>query len=283
MATYVQLAAEPVWGAQFIPPAMNAGLIGPLRVFYNLGTGAVGSAGDNNHLYGRHRSYNWDKTSIYSMDRSYATTDARDQGGNRDWYRAVDVGIQGQQLFDASRRMDALARSGQCPGLAEWFGTFDGVNVVGWFEGEPSSSDSSHLFHLHVGIWNQYANDAVTVTQLFNAITGTNQPILTSETDVAAIMLQDGTGIAILWTGANELIFQNIVTVDMVAAWNKAGVPGPFPVPSIGAYGAPSGSAVTVEGGGGGSGGASVTQVSAAVRAELDKTKVPSVPGKLGV
>jgi hypothetical protein len=165
--------AEPVWGAQFVPPVMNAGLIGPLRVFYGLSFGAVGSAGDNNHLYGRHRSYNWDALSRYCTNRSYGTTDARDQGGNRNWYRAVDVGIVGQQLFDASRRMDTLARSGRCPGLAEWAGTFNGVTVVGWFQGTPSSFDSSHLYHLHVGVWNQYANDTTTMQQIYGAVTGT--------------------------------------------------------------------------------------------------------------
>lgn len=152
---------------------MNAGLIGPLRTFYGLSFNAVGSAGDNNHLYGRHRSYNWDVLSRYCTSRSYGTSDSRDQGGDKNWYRAVDVGITGQQLFDASHRMDALARSGACPGLAEWFGTFNGVTVVGWFQGGPGTSDSSHLFHLHVGVWNQYANDATTMQQIYGAITGT--------------------------------------------------------------------------------------------------------------
>jgi hypothetical protein len=280
MPSYVQLAAEPVWGAQFVPPTMNAGLLGPLRAFYGLGPAAVGSAGDNNHLYGRHRSYNWDKTSIYCTNRSYGTTDARDQGGNRNWYRAVDVGIQGQPLFDASRRMDALARSGQCPGLAEWFGTFDGINVVGWFEGRPSGADASHLFHLHVGIWNQYADDAQTMIQLYNAITGTADPA--TELDMAAIMIQDNTGIVVLWTGATQMIYQNVVTIEMVAHWNQAGVPGPFAVDSIARYGVAAYTPSSGSGGGSGSG-ATPAEVSAAVRAELDKTKLPSVPGTLGV
>jgi len=275
--TYFELASEPVWGAQFVPPVMNAGLIGPLRVFFNLGTSAVGAAGDNNHLYGRHRSYDWDKFSRYCTNRSYGTTKPQDQGGNRNWYRAVDVGIQGQQLIDASHRVDALTRSGTCPGIAEWFGTFDGDVVVGWFEGSPSSSDDSHLFHLHVGVWNEYANDATTMTQLYNAITGTVQ--LTPEIDMPAIMIQDADAIVILWTGATQMIYQNVVSADMVERWNKAGVPGPYLVDSVEAYG----TIAYTPTGGGGTGGATPAEVSAAVRAELDKTKVPSVPGKLGV
>lgn len=276
MPSYLELASEPEWGAQFVPPVMNAGLLGPLRVFYGLGPASIGSAGDNNHLYGRHRSYNWDRLSRFCTDRAYGTTDPRDQNGNRDWYRAVDVGIQGQLLFDASHRMDALARSGKCPGLAEWFGTFDGQRVVGWFEGSSSTADQSHLFHLHVGVWNQYANDAATITQLYNTITGTID--MTPELDVPAIMIQDAHSIVILWTGGTQMIYQNVVNTEMVAHWNQAGVPGPFGVSNIGDYGVPS----YVAGGGAG-GGATPAQVSAAVRTELDKTKLPSVPGKLGV
>jgi hypothetical protein len=152
---------------------MQAGLLGPLRVFYGLGPSSVGAAGDNNHLYGRHRSYAWARASQFCTNRNYGTTDARDQGGNRNWYRAADVGITGQTLFDASRRMDALVRSGGAPGVAEWFGTFDGQTVVGWYQGGPSSSDSSHLFHFHVGFWNESANDAALMQLVYATITGT--------------------------------------------------------------------------------------------------------------
>jgi hypothetical protein len=258
---------------------MTSALLVPLRAFYGLGPASIGSAGDNNHLYGRHRSYSWDKTSRYCTNRAYGTTNALDQGGDHDWYRAADVGITGQTLFDASRRMDALARSGACPGLAEWFGTFDGSTVVGWFEGAPSTSDDSHLFHLHVGIWNSFANDAAVMTQLYNTIVGNVGP--TPEIDMPAIMIQDAHSIVVLWTGGTQMIYQNLVNSEMADHWNKAGVPGPFAVNNISDYGVP---AYTVTGGGGTeAGGATPAQVSAAVRAELNKTKVPAVPGTLGV
>lgn len=172
MPSYTDLNLEAVWRAQYVPAVLNDALIVPLRNFYGMGPNAIGAPGDNNHLYGRHRSYNWDKYSIYCTDREYGTTDARDQGGNHDWYRAVDTGITGATLQVASRRMDALVRSGGAPGVAEWFGTFDGVNVVGWYEGHASSSDDSHLYHLHVGFWNQYANDPATMQLLYATITG---------------------------------------------------------------------------------------------------------------
>lgn len=102
----------------------------------------------------------------------------------------------------------------------------------------------------------------------------------TEESDMPAVMIQDASSIVVLWTGATQMIYQNVVSIDMVAAWNQAGVPGPFGVNDINNYGAP---AYALSSGGGEGGGATPAQVSAAVRAELDKTKLPSVPGQLGV
>lgn len=57
--------------------------------------------------------------------------------------------------------------------------------------------------------------------------------------DMAAFLAQDDTGIAVVWTAAGDVLWRNIGTVQAVAAWNAAGVPGPFHVPSIGALGSP--------------------------------------------
>ena len=173
MPTYLQLASEPVWNAQHTTDVMTAVLLDPLRVHYNRGPASIGAAGDNQHLYGRHRSRSWCLNSIYCTDRSYGTQDGRDQVGDGNWYRACDIGITGAELQAASRRMDALVRSGGAPGVAEWFGTFDGHNVVGWFEGHPSSSDDSHLWHLHVGFWTGFAADEATMRAVYGAVTGT--------------------------------------------------------------------------------------------------------------
>ncbi len=310
MATYAQLASEPVWGAQFISPTMNAGLLAPLRAFYGLGLNAVGAAGDNNHLYGRHRSYNWDKTSIYCTNRSYGTTSAKDQGGNRNWYRAVDVGIQGQALFDASHRMDKLARSGACPGLAEWFGTFDGSTVVGWFEGQESSSDDSHLFHLHVGIWNEFADNAAVMIQIYNTITGTAPVPAPKDVDMFRLIDPDNAQFAIYpealsqtgWSWTQIIIGDQdrmLVAGGVATANGSANDPNHDPHANNnwrpGTFG-PSAvevreqllidiAAKVVAALPPSQGGTAPTlaQITAAVRTELDKTKVPSVPGTLGI
>ena len=184
MATYAQLESEQVWHDQVVPPFMTSFLIVPLRNFYGLDANTCGAPGDNNHLYGRHRSADWDRTSRYCTNRAYGTTDPRDHLGNQDWYRAVDIGIQGPTLWDACHRLDTAVRAGELPEVAEWFGTFDGQTVVGWFQGHPSSSDTSHLYHMHVGFWNEFANDFQVMQRVYNVVTG-------QEDDVANITDQD--------------------------------------------------------------------------------------------
>lgn len=76
------------------------------------------------------------------------------------------------------------------------------------------------------------------------------------EDDMAAFLAQDNTGIAVVWTGAGDVLWRNIAAIETVAAWNAAGVPGPFAVPSIATLGSP---------GGGSSGGASPAAIARAV------------------
>lgn len=189
MPTYAELAAEPVWGEQITPPNMLALLVEPLRVFYQMGPTLIGAPGDNRHLRGRHRSRDWDLTSIYCTNRTYSTTDARDRDGDGAWYRAVDIGITGATLQAACRRLDALVRSGGDGGrVAEWFGTVNGIDVVGWFEGHASSSDTSHLKHLHVGAWTRYANDPELMTLLYQTIIGEDASMLCKYADKGKVV-----------------------------------------------------------------------------------------------
>lgn len=187
MPTYAQLSSEPppggtAWLAQITPGNMNTHLLVPLRTLYSLGPSAIGAAGDNNHVYGRHRSRDWDLSSRYCTNPSYGTTDARDKRGAGNIYRAVDIGIQGQPLWDACHRLDNAVRGGKLPGVAEWFGTFDGKTVVGWYEGHASSSDSSHLYHGHIGFWNESADDAATMQATYQVWAGTSTPAPPSAT-----------------------------------------------------------------------------------------------------
>src|SRR5690606_19543928 len=79
----------------------------------------------------------------------------------------------------ACHRVDTAVRGGRLPCLAEWFGTYDGRTVVGWYEGRPSSSDSSHLTHFHGGVWTEFADDAEQLNLLVDIITGEDDPMPT--------------------------------------------------------------------------------------------------------
>jgi hypothetical protein len=175
MPTYAELALEPQWRDESLAPALAA-FNQRMATAFQLNPLLIGSKGDNNHLYGRHRSRRWDMTSRWCTDRSYATTAARDQIGDGNWLRATDIGISGPVHWAAAHRLDTAVRAGLLPCIAEWFGTFNGQVVVGWFEGSPSSSDTSHLTHLHVGIWTGFCDNAQQLTLLGDIITGAGTP-----------------------------------------------------------------------------------------------------------
>jgi hypothetical protein len=172
MPTYAQLEQESYWRAEVEAPA-HAALNNRLRVHYGQTRVQAGSKGDNRHLQGRHRSRVWCLSSRYCTNRTYATIDARDRRGDGNWLRATDIGVQGAELRAVSARLDAAVLAGRLPCLAEWFGTIDGRNVTGWYQGRRSSSDTSHLYHAHVGIWTEFCDNAPQLQLLGDIITGT--------------------------------------------------------------------------------------------------------------
>lgn len=172
MPTYAELAKEPAWGAEFAPPNLDA-FYKQLRAFYNLGPAAIGGKGDNKHLSGYHRSRRWIVTSVYCTNRTYSTVQAGDKGGNENWLAALDATIPAQKLYDACRRLDSAVRAGRLPQVSQWFGSFDGKTVVGWSYGRPSTSDSSHLWHLHISFYRSLAD--ANHTELYEILTGTDE------------------------------------------------------------------------------------------------------------
>src|SRR5262249_14896571 len=121
--------------------------------------------------------------SAYCTDRSYGTTDGRDRAGDGSWIRATDIGIAGPTHWAAARRLDAAVRAGRLPCVAEWVGTFDGGAGTGWCEGARATSDSSHLTHLHVGLWTRYCNDSAQLELLGDIITGEGETMGAMQSD----------------------------------------------------------------------------------------------------
>lgn len=175
---------ESYWEAEYVPK--------PLAEFAALSRStfevAVYMKGDTKHRRGRHRSWNWDKYSAYSTNRTYSTTKPKDLTGPRDAIRAVDIMISGQVLIDACRGLDEYVRAGKLPQVAEWFGTLDGETVAGWFEGKEGTSDTSHLYHLHVGIWTTNVDQEPWYATLFEAITKYGEGMGLTEEEYAEIV-----------------------------------------------------------------------------------------------
>jgi hypothetical protein len=175
VATYVELASEEVWQAEYVTPAMDQ-LANRLRSFYGVGPALIGCKGDNNHLSGYHRSRRWTEESVYCTNRTYGNTyplDAAASTSLEDALRAYDIqGMPDQVRWDFNHRLDAAVRAGMLPAVAQWWGTFDGQTVVGWSYGKPSVADSTHLFHTHISIWTGYVNNFQQMQLLGDIITG---------------------------------------------------------------------------------------------------------------
>jgi hypothetical protein len=195
MPSYAQLAQESYWVAEFEAPA-HAAFNNRMRSHYRHSRSQTGSKGDNRHLDGRHRSRNWILHSRFCTDpnRAYGTRHGRDKGGNGNWLRATDIGIQGAELRAASARLDAAVRAGRLPCVAEWFGTLDGSSVTGWYQGSRSRSDDSHLWHLHVGLWTDSCDNEAQLRLLGDIITGSggDEPLATDPKEWQTLVGYDG-------------------------------------------------------------------------------------------
>ena len=162
---------ETWWGREVIPPQLNA-FFRRCCTFFKSDPMGGGTKGNAAHTYGRHRSVEWCLHSAFCTDRTYGTKDKRDRDGNPQHIRAVDVKLTRTQIREVSHRLDIAVRTGNLPQVAEWFGTFDNTNVVGWYEGHASSADDSHLEHVHVGVWTIYADDQAALNEIYDVMTG---------------------------------------------------------------------------------------------------------------
>lgn len=155
MPTYTELGRESWWGLEFQPPTL-AKLCADLRAFYGVDAMHIGSKGDNKHLRGYHRSRAWIKNSRYCTNRSYSVTETAGNrgGGNDNWLAAVDFQPKtSAELIAACKRLDEAVRTGRLEKITEWYGNTDGDQRVDGYNNianRVASSDSSHLWHLHL-------------------------------------------------------------------------------------------------------------------------------------
>jgi len=180
MATYTQLRAESWWLREYEPPQLSA-LNQALRAHFGVGADRIGSKGDNNHLRGYHRSREWILNSAFSAYGAddYSIRQALDKAGDPRWLSAIDFQTAGgvPELITVCRRLDAAVRADRLPQLREWYGNVDGDKVVdGWdnVADRAASSDTSHLWHLHMSFFRGRVNDDHTT--LYEVLIGDDMP-----------------------------------------------------------------------------------------------------------
>jgi hypothetical protein len=196
MTLQAEIESEPLWTAERVSDAMDA--VGDqLRAFWAVGPNLIGCKGDWHHTRGRHRSRDWTRGSSFCTNRSYGDSHARDRSPSTadvgPFLRAFDIeGMAPVERFAMNHRLDDAVRAGRLPCVAEWWGTFNGNDVVGWFQGQPdASADSSHLNHTHVGIWTDSIHDQTQLTLLGNILMGRDNP-MAGLTDAELAELRDG-------------------------------------------------------------------------------------------
>lgn len=217
MPTYTQLQQEPAWNAEYAPPNLQAFYTG-LRTYLGVGTNAVGGKGDNKHLRGYHRSRRWileSRYSAYGRD-DYSITNALDKGGDPNWLAALDATPKTTATLVAMcQRLDAAMRADTLPQVREWYGNVDGNQVVdGWDDviHRAASSDSSHLWHLHISFYRSRANDDH--SNLLAVLTQQGGD------DMETFVITDGSGAAGVWyetLGVHEMAQNG----DQIARWQR--------------------------------------------------------------
>lgn len=171
--TYAQLQAEPWWSREIYTDAMRW-LAGALTKHFGTPAVNAGCKGDNQHLNGGHRSQEWILNSRYCTSRSY-TVEGGLTGEQPRYLSALDYTPATREvMLQISQRLDAATRAGHLEEVVEWFGnTNNDQRVDGWnnIKNAVASSDSSHLWHLHLRVGRRWANDMAGAQRIFAVLT----------------------------------------------------------------------------------------------------------------
>lgn len=126
-----------------------------------------GILGDAAHVYGYHRGRNWDIAHGSQGASDYSVTSNKDKLGDGDAASALDIGLPPDQMKIVTAELIAGLKQGdyRLRSVRECFGTVDGSTVTGWdaLVNEPTTSDPSHLWHVHLSFYRQFCNDAATL------------------------------------------------------------------------------------------------------------------------
>jgi hypothetical protein len=177
----------------------------------------------------------------------YSVRDPQDQLGPPDKAAAIDLTFPNAQAGDyttIARYSRRLLDSGRDPDddrgnfIREFFGNADDdAEVEGWdFRYiQPATSDTTHLWHIHISISREHVANPAAYRALLSILRGQTvaqwraaDPAPSTEEDtMRGILLQDNTGVALLYPHplTGELVWTNAVSMEAVAGWQQAGWP----------------------------------------------------------
>ena len=134
-----------------------------------------GIVGNGEHTYGYHRSRN--RLIAVGQSGDYSIQAAQDKKGDGNAASALDIKMSTADMIKVSRRLiqAGLAKDPRLKALREFFGTVDGRTVTGYspYRGRyVTSSDKSHLWHVHLSIHREWANDRAELQNIAAVIVG---------------------------------------------------------------------------------------------------------------
>lgn len=179
-----------------IVPANLAKLRDDLIAVFKLTPDSVGIRGNPaTHFRGYHRSRNFVLNSPSCTDRGYSVTAAVNTGGNPDWVSAIDITLPTPLLLTVCQRLNEAVLAGKIEKVVEWFGNLNGDTRVDGYDNianTAATSDSSHLWHLHISLARSLADDDH--SDVFRILTGAPPPSLpVSPTQALRIYEPDST------------------------------------------------------------------------------------------
>lgn len=188
-----------------IPAAQNSGIVG-----------------DSAHDYGYHRGRNYVGSDDYSVQL------AEDKQGDGEAACGLDLTwSEAQWQYTVSQRLLDAAHDSRMAPVREFYGSVDGVHVIGWDYpgGYPVTSDDTHLWHVHVSVLRAFSNDTAALSGVAAVITGGGAPTAPIEDDedddMKAFLLRDGSGT--FWVIAGDFSTKTQVTEQTNNNLSKSG------------------------------------------------------------
>lgn len=145
------------------------------RIAPDLGGVLSGIVGDSAHTRGYHRGRAYVPTTDYSVQLT------EDKKGDSYYACAIDMSFSESKMKLYTGRLKAAAERNdpRMKYVREFYGTLNGTDVFGrthkgstditW---EWSTSDKSHLWHVHISILRQYSNDRSVMQGILDVLMG---------------------------------------------------------------------------------------------------------------